>query len=137
MRQRVMIAMAMACEPDLLVADEPTTALDVTVQAQVLDVLVDLKDEIGSAIMLITHDLGVIAEMVDSVVVMYLGRVVEEGPVDDIFHNPKHPYTQGLLASLPKINEDHEYLPTISGNVPSPFSQVQGCRFANRCPHAN
>jgi peptide/nickel transport system ATP-binding protein/oligopeptide transport system ATP-binding protein len=137
MRQRVMIAMALACSPEVLIADEPTTALDVTIQAQILQLIKELQVKLGMGVMMITHDLGVVAETCDTVVVMYAGNVVEYASKEELFRNPKHPYTQGLLASLPKINEDHEYLPTISGNVPSPFSQVQGCRFANRCPHAN
>ena len=136
MRQRVMIAMALACSPEVLIADEPTTALDVTIQAQILKLIKELQVKLGMGVMMITHDLGVVAETCDTVVVMYAGNVVEYASKEELFRNPKHPYTQGLLASLPKINEDHEFLPTISGNVPSPFSQVQGCRFANRCPHA-
>lgn len=136
MRQRVMIAMALACSPEILIADEPTTALDVTIQAQILKLIKELQVKLGMGVMMITHDLGVVAETCDTVVVMYAGNVVEYASKEELFRNPKHPYTQGLLASLPKINEDHEYLPTITGNVPSPFSQVQGCRFANRCPYA-
>jgi peptide/nickel transport system ATP-binding protein/oligopeptide transport system ATP-binding protein len=137
MRQRVMIAMALACSPEVLIADEPTTALDVTIQAQILELIKELQIKLGMGVMMITHDLGVVAETCDTVVVMYAGNVVEYASKEELFKNPKHPYTQGLLASLPRINEDHEYLPTISGNVPSPYSQVKGCRFANRCPHAN
>ncbi|WP_404350271.1 ABC transporter ATP-binding protein [Sutcliffiella horikoshii] len=136
MRQRVMIAMALACSPEVLIADEPTTALDVTIQAQILKLIKELQVKLGMGVMMITHDLGVVAETCDTVVVMYAGNVVEYASKEEIFRNPKHPYTQGLLSSLPRINEDLEYLPTISGNVPSPFSQLQGCRFANRCPHA-
>ncbi|ART75508.1 peptide ABC transporter ATP-binding protein [Sutcliffiella horikoshii] len=136
MRQRVMIAMALACSPEVLIADEPTTALDVTIQAQILKLIKELQVKLGMGVMMITHDLGVVAETCDTVVVMYAGNVVEYASKEEIFRNPKHPYTQGLLSSLPRINEDLEYLPTISGNVPSPFSHLQGCRFANRCPHA-
>jgi oligopeptide/dipeptide ABC transporter ATP-binding protein len=136
MRQRVMIAMAMACQPKLLIADEPTTALDVTIQAQILDLMRKIKKESGTAIMLITHDLGVVAEMCDRVVVMYAGKVVEESDVLTIFEHPKHPYTQGLLESMPKLNVQQDRLKSISGNVPTPFEMPQGCKFAPRCPHA-
>jgi oligopeptide/dipeptide ABC transporter ATP-binding protein len=135
LRQRAMIAMALAADPKLLIADEPTTALDVTTQAQILDLLRDLQGRTGMAIMLITHDLGVIAEMADEVVVMYLGRVVEEGPVDDIFHAPKHPYTQALLKSIPSVqSESRVKLPTISGGIPHPYNRPAGCPFYPRCP---
>jgi len=135
LRQRAMIAMALAAEPRLLIADEPTTALDVTTQAQILDLLRELQERTHMAIMLITHDLGVIAEMADQVVVMYLGRVVEEGPVDDIFHAPKHPYTRALLRSIPSIHgETREKLPTITGSIPHPFNRPRGCPFHPRCP---
>jgi peptide/nickel transport system ATP-binding protein len=134
LRQRAMIAMALAADPRLLIADEPTTALDVTTQAQILDLLRSLQQRNGMAIMLITHDLGVIAEMADDVVVMYLGRVVEQGPVDDIFHAPKHPYTQALLQSIPSIHSvTRTRLPTISGSVPHPFNRPAGCPFHPRC----
>ena len=134
LRQRAMIAMALSCDPMLLIADEPTTALDVTTQAQILDLLRDLQEQNGMAIMLITHNLGVIAEMADDVVVMYLGRVVEEGPVDDIFHNPRHPYTRALLESIPSINaEPRVKLPTISGSIPHPYNRPAGCPFHPRC----
>ncbi|WP_139490432.1 ABC transporter ATP-binding protein [Brevibacillus dissolubilis] len=136
MRQRVMIAMAMACDPELLIADEPTTALDVTIQAQILDLMVKLNKESGTAIMLITHDLGVVAEMCHRVVVMYAGNVVEEGSVRDILKDPKHPYTQGLLNSIPKMDEKSDRLYSIPGNVPIPGSLREGCRFAPRCEHA-
>jgi oligopeptide/dipeptide ABC transporter ATP-binding protein len=130
-----MIAMALAAHPRLLIADEPTTALDVTTQAQILDLLRQLQQQQGMAIMLITHDLGVIAEMVDSVVVMYLGRVVEEGLVDDIFHNPKHPYTQALLKSIPSVQSTPRLkLPTITGSIPHPYNRPVGCPFHPRCP---
>lgn len=135
MRQRAMIAMALACSPDLLIADEPTTALDVTTQAQILDLMRGLQQDSGSAIIMITHDLGVVAEMCDDVAVMYLGKVVEHAPVDDIFHNPKHPYTQSLLRSIPKISgEPGERLESIKGSVPHPFRRPTGCSFGPRCP---
>lgn len=133
MRQRVMIAMAMSCNPDVLIADEPTTALDVTIQAQILDLMRDLQKEREMTIMLITHDLGVVAEMCDRVVVMYAGQVVEEAPVESLFERPKHPYTIGLLGSMPNLEEDKEYLSSIGGTVPSPGSMPTGCRFADRC----
>jgi peptide/nickel transport system ATP-binding protein len=130
-----MIAVALSCNPRLLIADEPTTALDVTTQAQILDLLRKIQRERGMAIMLITHNLGVVAEMADDVVVMYLGRVVEEGSVDDIFHNPKHPYTQALLQSIPSIESAPRIkLPTISGSIPHPFNRPVGCPFHPRCP---
>ncbi|HPI97185.1 MAG TPA: ABC transporter ATP-binding protein [Synergistales bacterium] len=134
-RQRAMIAMALACNPSLLIADEPTTALDVTVQAQILDLMNNLKKEFNSAIMLITHDLGVIAETAQRVVVMYAGKVVEEAEVIPLFSSPEHPYTQGLLRSIPRINEDRERLDVIEGVVPNPLDFPPGCRFHNRCPH--
>tara|TARA_Y100000588_G_scaffold92583_1_gene100111 strand:+ start:7327 stop:8397 length:1071 start_codon:yes stop_codon:yes gene_type:complete len=135
LRQRAMIAMALSCEPKLLIADEPTTALDVTTQAQILDLLRDLQQQNGMAIMLITHNLGVIAEMADDVVVMYLGRAVETGNVNDIFHSPQHPYTQGLLRSIPSIYEKGiEKLPSIKGSIPHPFNRPSGCTFRPRCP---
>ena len=134
LRQRAMIAVALSCDPRLLIADEPTTALDVTTQAQILDLLRELQKERGMAIMLITHNLGVIAEMADDVVVMYLGRVVEEGPADDIFHNPKHPYTKALLHSIPSIESAPRVkLPTISGSIPHPYNRPSGCPFYPRC----
>ncbi|MBI0536409.1 ABC transporter ATP-binding protein [Roseomonas sp. KE2513] len=136
MRQRVMIAMALACRPRLLIADEPTTALDVTVQAQILDLLRDLQGETGMSIILITHDLGVVAEMADEVAVMYAGRVVERGTAADIFNDPQHPYTIGLLGSIPRIEEDRERLLSIDGSVPPPFAFPKGCRFHPRCPFA-
>src|SRR5262245_48126769 len=135
LRQRAMIAMALSCDPLLLIADEPTTALDVTTQAQILDLLRELQDQNGMAIMLITHNLGVVAEMCDDVVVMYLGRVVEEGPVEDIFYRPKHPYTKLLLASIPSVNsEPRVKLPTITGSIPHPYNRPRGCPFHPRCP---
>ena len=137
MRQRVMIAMALACKPKLLIADEPTTALDVTVQAQILDLLRDLQREEGMGIVLITHDLGVIAEMADDVAVMYAGRVVEQGRAREIFDNPQHPYTLGLLGSIPRLDQDRDRLTAIEGTVPPPFAWPPGCRFAPRCPFAD
>ena len=134
MRQRVMIAMALACEPKLLIADEPTTALDVTIQAQVLDLMRTLREETGTAIILITHDLGVVAELADEVVVMYAGRIVERAPVQQLFAHPHHPYTIGLLGSIPSMHLQQERLHAIDGQVPTPMSHVRGCRFAPRCP---
>ena len=133
MRQRVVIAMALACHPKLIIADEPTTALDVTIQAQILDLMRDLKHKIQASIMLITHDLGVVAEMADYVVVMYAGRVVEQGTADDVFHHPAHPYTIGLMKSKPMIQERVERLYSISGNVPNPINMPSHCYFKNRC----
>jgi oligopeptide/dipeptide ABC transporter ATP-binding protein len=138
MRQRVMIAMALACDPKVLIADEPTTALDVTIQAQILDLLRDLRERTGAAIMLITHDLGVVAEVAHRVIVMYAGRIVEEAPVDVLFADPQHPYTLGLLGSIPRLGSDgDERLTAIEGVVPNPFSQPAGCRFGPRCPLAD
>ena len=133
MRQRVMIAMALACDPKLIIADEPTTALDVTIQAQILDLLRNLKDKINSSIMLITHDLGVIAEMADYVVVMYAGRVVEKGTAREIFENPSHPYTIGLMASKPVVGKHVEKLYSIPGKVPNPINMPNYCYFKDRC----
>ncbi|MFD2610915.1 ABC transporter ATP-binding protein [Paenibacillus gansuensis] len=135
MRQRVMIAIALCCEPELLIADEPTTALDVTIQAQILDLMKKLNQETGTAILMITHDLGVVAELCHRVVVMYAGKVVEEGTVREIFDRPRHPYTQGLIRSIPKIEEDVKRLYSIPGNVPMPGSITEGCRFAPRCEY--
>lgn len=137
MRQRVMIAIALSCNPEILVADEPTTALDVTIQAQILELMKKLQNQMNMSIMLITHDLGVVAEMCDRVIVMYAGEVVEESLVVELFDNPKHPYTKGLLASLPDINEQKEYLSSIPGVVPAPGNMPVGCRFAERCPQAH
>jgi peptide/nickel transport system ATP-binding protein len=137
MRQRVMIAMALACDPELLIADEPTTALDVTIQAQVLDLMRQLRAETGAAIMLITHDLGVVAEMADRVIVMYAGQIVEEAPVGILFSRPEHPYTVGLLGSIPRLDKRRGRLPAIEGTVPSPLAMPPGCRFAPRCPFAD
>ena len=140
MRQRVMIAMALACNPKLLIADEPTTALDVTVQAQILDLMRELKQRVGAAIMLITHDLGVVAEVAEHVVVMYAGRKVEEAPARQLFARPRHPYTQGLLGAVPKLGSsltgDEQRLAEIPGLVPSLKNRIQGCVFASRCPRA-
>ncbi|GAB6138236.1 ABC transporter ATP-binding protein [Halanaerobaculum tunisiense] len=135
MRQRVMIAMALSCNPELLIADEPTTALDVTIQAQILELMQDLKDEFNTAIMLITHDLGVIAEVADKVAVMYGGRVVEQAEVKTLFKDPEHPYTKGLINSIPHIKGQDHRLEPIKGIVPDPFSFPQGCKFANRCDY--
>lgn len=135
MRQRVMIAIAMAVQPKLLIADEPTTALDVTIQAQILDLMRDLARENKTSILLITHDLGVVAEMCDRVDVMYAGRVMEYGPIRDVFHNPQNPYTIGLMHSIPKITGPSQRLHTIEGNVPSVRKMPKNCRFAPRCPH--
>ncbi|MCD7995087.1 MAG: ABC transporter ATP-binding protein [Clostridia bacterium] len=132
-RQRVMIAMALVCKPKILIADEPTTALDVTIQAQILDLMENLKQKTGTSILFITHDLGVVAEICDDVVVMYSGRVVEKGDVKSIFANPSHPYIRGLLASIPKLGECAEELESIPGNVPNPKYMPQGCKFAPRC----
>lgn len=135
MRQRAMIAMALSCNPSLLIADEPTTALDVTVQAQILDLMQQLQDEIGMAIMLITHDLGVVASMADHVAVMYLGKVVEYSDTRTVFKEPRHPYTKGLLNSLPKMGNKKRLEPIV-GSIPDPFEVPTGCTFAPRCPHA-
>ena len=137
MRQRVMIAMALSCEPSLLIADEPTTALDVTIQAQILDLLQDLQKRLGMAILMITHDLGVIAEVADEVIVMYAGKIVESARVEALFAGPQHPYTIGLLGSIPRLDADRERLSTIEGTVPSPDRQPAGCRFSPRCPFAD
>jgi oligopeptide/dipeptide ABC transporter ATP-binding protein len=139
MRQRVMIAMALACNPKLLIADEPTTVLDVTIQAQILELLDELRKQRELAVLLITHDLGVVAEVADRVAVMYTGRIVEESPVDELFARPKHPYTEGLLRSVPKLTTEDvarkERLETIEGVVPSPTDLPPGCHFAPRCVH--
>jgi oligopeptide/dipeptide ABC transporter ATP-binding protein len=134
MRQRVMIAMALSNNPELLIADEPTTALDVTIQAQILTLMRNLKGEFGSAILLITHDLGVVAEMCDSVAVMYAGRIVEQASTVELFTNPKHPYTQGLLASIPRLGHKQDRLHVITGSVPNPLALPPGCAFRPRCP---
>ena len=140
MRQRVMIAMALSCKPQLLIADEPTTALDVTIQAQILDLLNDLKEQFGMAVMLITHAMGVVAEVAQRVVVMYAGKVVEEAPVAELFARPRHPYTQGLIRSIPRIDlaATHKVrLEAIPGSVPKLVAPAEGCRFASRCKHAS
>ncbi len=134
MRQRAMIAMALACGPKLLIADEPTTALDVTIQAQILDLMRGLRRDTGTAIILITHDLGVVAEMADDVAVMYAGQIVERAPVETLFARPEHPYTVGLLGSIPKLDHKRERLPSIEGRVPDMTNPPAGCRFAARCP---
>jgi len=137
MRQRVMIAMALACNPKLLIADEPTTALDVTIQAQILRLIKELQEKLHMSVIFITHDLGVVAETCDYVAVMYCGKVVEFADVKTLFKNPQHPYTVGLLNSLPRHDIDQEELIAIKGNVPSPFEMPKGCAFAPRCPHAS
>ncbi len=136
MRQRVMIAMALVCDPKILIADEPTTALDVTIQAQILQLMKDLNKRLNTAVMLITHDLGVVAETCERVVVMYSGQIVEEGPIDVIFKKPEHPYTKGLINSVPDMRYKKQRLYSIPGNVPKPGSVKQGCRFAARCEFA-
>ena len=136
MSQRVMIAMALSCNPKLLIADEPTTALDVTIQAQILDLMSKLQKEDGSSIIMITHDLGVVAEMCTRVIVMYAGKIVEEAPVEKLFASPSHPYTQGLIASVPKLGSGVKVLPSIPGSVPDLASMPKGCRFAPRCKYA-
>ncbi len=137
MRQRVMIAMALACEPALLIADEPTTALDVTIQAQVLDLLRELSQATGTAVLLITHDLGVVAEMCARVIVMYAGEIVEQARVEDLFARPQHPYTVGLLGSIPRTSDHRSRLSSIGGSVPALSQPIAGCRFAARCPFAD
>lgn len=136
MRQRVMIAMALACEPDILIADEPTTALDVTIQAQILDLMKDLQKQLGMAIILITHDLGVVAEMCDEVIVMYAGQVCEQGTAEEIFYSPKHEYTLGLMRSIPTVSDDHEKLRPIGGSAVDLLNMPSGCPFAPRCDAA-
>ena len=137
MRQRVMIAMALICNPALLIADEPTTALDVTVQAQILDLLRELRDDLGSAMIFISHDLGVVAENADHVAVLYAGRIVEQGPTRSVFEHPQHPYTIGLMGSIPRVDVVQEWLPTIPGSLPIASDPPPGCRFAPRCPFAD
>ncbi len=136
MRQRVMIAMALACEPDILIADEPTTALDVTIQAQILELMQSLQKKMGMAIIMITHDLGVIADMCDEIIVMYGGKVCERGTADEIFYNPRHEYTKGLIRSIPRITEKHEKLVPIAGSPVDLLNLPKGCAFASRCDHA-
>ena len=137
MRQRVMIAIALSCNPELLIADEPTTALDVTVQAQILDLIGKLQSDTGMSVMLITHDFGVVAELCEEVIVMYASRIVEKGLVHQLFSNPLHPYTRGLLKSIPRLGASKERLHVIEGNVPSAVNLPHGCRFAGRCPQAD
>jgi len=136
MRQRAMIAMAVSCDPRLLIADEPTTALDVTIQAQVLELLVAMRAELGMSVLLVTHDLGVVAEVCERVVVMYAGQIVEQAEVGDLFDHPRHPYTEGLLAAVPQIGTRGQRLPAIPGRTPEPWALPPGCRFAPRCAHA-
>ena len=136
MRQRVMIAMALACEPDILIADEPTTALDVTIQAQILELMQELQKKMGMAIIMITHDLGVIADMCDEIIVMYAGKVCERGTADEIFYNPCHEYTKGLIRSIPRVSERHEKLVPIAGTPVDLLNLPAGCAFASRCDHA-
>jgi peptide/nickel transport system ATP-binding protein/oligopeptide transport system ATP-binding protein len=136
MKQRVMIAMALSCNPQLLIADEPTTAVDVTIQARILDLLRQMQAERGMAILLITHDLGVVAELADQVVVMYAGQIIERASVNELFGNPRHPYTRGLFASLPRVDRKELRLQAIEGSVPAATHFPEGCRFRERCPHA-
>ena len=137
MRQRVMIAMALACQPQILIADEPTTALDVTIQAQILDLIRDLNRAMNAAVLFITHDLGVVSELCDTVIVMYTGHIVEQAPVRELFRDPKHPYTVGLLNAIPAITKERKPLKTIEGVVPNPTERIEGCSFWPRCPHAS
>ena len=136
MRQRVMIAMALACNPSLLIADEPTTALDVTIQAQILDLMDDLKSDLGMGVVMVTHDMGVVAEMADRVMVMYAGEVVEVGTVMEIFESPQHPYTRGLLASVPNVDDPEHAMQAIPGSLPNLNEEITGCRYHARCPFA-
>lgn len=136
MRQRVMIAMALACRPQILIADEPTTALDVTIQAQILDLIRDLNESMETSVIFITHDLGVVSELCDTVIVMYTGHIVEKAPAQELFSEPKHPYTAGLLNAIPRITKDRPPLETIEGMVPNPTERISGCSFSPRCPHA-
>ncbi|MCP8967571.1 ABC transporter ATP-binding protein [Ectobacillus ponti] len=136
MRQRVMIAMALACNPKLLIADEPTTALDVTIQAQILDLLNDLKQEFDTSIIMITHDMGVVAEIADRVIVMYAGQIIEQGTTEEIFTNPQHPYTKGLLASVPNVDDEEFELKPIPGSLPNLHEKITGCKFRPRCTYA-
>lgn len=136
MRQRVMIAMALACQPQILIADEPTTALDVTIQAQILDLIRGLNEQMNTSVLFITHDLGVVSELCDTVIVMYTGRIVEKAPVRELFSDPKHPYTVGLMSAIPRITKDRPPLETIEGVVPNPTERISGCSFWPRCPHA-
>ena len=134
MRQRAMVALSLSCRPKLLIADEPTTAVDVTIQAQMLELLRDIQADLGMAIIMITHDLGVIAELTDRVMIMYLGKEVEHGTVEDVFHRPQHPYTRGLLASIPKMEPGRVEIEPIEGVVPNPYAMPTGCKFHTRCP---
>ena len=136
MRQRVMIAMALACQPQILIADEPTTALDVTIQAQILDLIRELNESMGTSVVFITHDLGVVSELCDTVIVMYTGHIVEQAPVKELFESPKHPYTKGLLNAIPKITRERNPLETIESMVPNPTERIEGCSFSPRCPYA-
>ena len=136
MRQRAMIAMALCCNPALLIADEPTTALDVTIQAQILDLIREMNEELHSSVLFITHDLGVVSELCDTVIVMYTGHIVEQAPAGELFRDPKHPYTIGLLNAIPVITKDRKPLSTIEGMVPNPTERIKGCSFWPRCPHA-
>ena len=137
MRQRVMIAMALACSPQILIADEPTTALDVTIQAQILDLIRQLNETMDTSVLFITHDLGVVSELCDTVIVMYAGQIVEKAPVDELFADPKHPYSEGLLHAIPRITKERKPLLTIEGAVPNPTERIEGCTFWPRCPHAS
>ncbi len=136
MRQRVMIAMALACQPQILIADEPTTALDVTIQAQILDLIREMNEKRGTSVIFITHDLGVVSELCDHVIIMYTGRIVEQAPVRELFSDPKHPYTKGLLSAIPRITPERPPLETIEGTVPNPTEKIEGCSFWPRCPYA-
>ena len=136
MRQRIMIAMALACRPHILIADEPTTALDVTIQAQILDLIRELNEGMNTSVLFITHDLGKVSELCDTVIVMYTGHIVEQAPVRELFQDPKHPYTAGLLHAIPRITKERPPLATIQGMVPNPTEKIQGCSFWPRCPHA-
>ena len=137
MRQRVMIAMALACQPRILIADEPTTALDVTIQAQILDLIRKMNEKTGTSVIFITHDLGVVSELCDTVIVMYTGHIVAQAPAEELFGEPKHPYTQGLLDAVPKITRERDPLKTIEGMVPNPTERIEGCSFSPRCPYAS
>ncbi len=137
MRPRVMIAMALACQPRILIADEPTTALDVTIQAQILDLIRKMNEKTGTSVIFITHDLGVVSELCDTVIVMYTGHIVEQAPAEELFGEPKHPYTQGLLDAVPKITRERDPLKTIEGMVPNPTERIEGCSFSPRCPYAS
>lgn len=137
MRQRVMIAMALACQPKILIADEPTTALDVTIQAQILDLIRKMNEKTGTSVVFITHDLGVVSELCDTVIVMYTGHIVEQAPAEELFREPKHPYTEGLLDAIPRITKERDPLKTIEGMVPNPTERIEGCSFSPRCPYAS